>query len=220
MVAPEFSTFHCKVINEILSFLHLYKLTEHFLLEDPNWKYDVVPEFMDGKNIGDFVDADILQRLEELEKEEEMLEEVRKNTMEEDNSVDPALMKSFKEVKERKALIKQEHMLKKSKRAYPKNKSLSEVKEKLAETGKETDKLEQRVLGKRRGRRLGDNMEIEEEGKENDGMLDEGEEEGMMIDNKLKKRKRSISRSKSKGFKVEKTEMAKVFFIHYLLFNH
>jgi nucleolar GTP-binding protein len=29
---------------------------------------------MDGKNIADFVDPDILQRLDELEKEEELLE--------------------------------------------------------------------------------------------------------------------------------------------------
>jgi nucleolar GTP-binding protein len=44
------------------------------MLKEESWKYDVVPEIMDGKNIGDFVDPDILQRLEELEKEEEMLE--------------------------------------------------------------------------------------------------------------------------------------------------
>ena len=42
--------------------------------DDINWKYDVVPEIMDGKNIADFVDPDILQRLDELEKEEELLE--------------------------------------------------------------------------------------------------------------------------------------------------
>lgn len=44
------------------------------MLKDETWKYDIVPEFMDGKNIADFVDPDILQRLDELEKEEEMLE--------------------------------------------------------------------------------------------------------------------------------------------------
>jgi len=45
------------------------------MLKDETWKYDIVPEFMDGKNIADFVDPDILQRLDELEKEEEMLEQ-------------------------------------------------------------------------------------------------------------------------------------------------
>lgn len=43
------------------------------LLEDPSWKYDVMPEIMDGHNVIDFVDPDIDKRLEELEKEEGLL---------------------------------------------------------------------------------------------------------------------------------------------------
>jgi len=167
---------------------------------------------MDGKNIADFVDSDILQKLDELEKEEEMLDEARKNLIDQepDAQIDPEMMKSFSDVKKRKAIIKMEHKMKKHKRSYPKNKSLTEVKEKLEKAGKETEKLEQRVLGKRRGKRLSD-MEIEEEeDKENEEMLDEEEEHEHEIGNKLKKRKRSISRSRSKGIKVEKSEMAKV----------
>ena len=34
----------------------------------------VIPEIVDGKNIADFIDPDIMQRLEELEREEEMRE--------------------------------------------------------------------------------------------------------------------------------------------------
>jgi len=30
------------------------------MLDNPDWKYDLVPEVIDGKNIGDYVDADIL----------------------------------------------------------------------------------------------------------------------------------------------------------------
>lgn len=33
---------------------------------------DIIPEIVDGKNISDFIDPDIMQRLEELEREEEM----------------------------------------------------------------------------------------------------------------------------------------------------
>lgn len=40
------------------------------MLEDPSWKYDVVPEIMDGHNVTDFVDPDIDRKLAELEKEE------------------------------------------------------------------------------------------------------------------------------------------------------
>merc|ERR1719253_650191 len=43
------------------------------ILEDDSWKYDVIPEIMDGHNVIDFVDPDIDKRLAELEKEEELL---------------------------------------------------------------------------------------------------------------------------------------------------
>ena len=62
----------------------------HFILEEPDWKDDMVPEIMDGKNIADFVDKDILRKLEVLEKEEEgfveydkMLDEMSEETDEE-----------------------------------------------------------------------------------------------------------------------------------------
>ena len=49
-------------------------LRKNYLLEDDGHKYDVVPEIIEGKNVADFIDPDILKRLEELEKEEELLE--------------------------------------------------------------------------------------------------------------------------------------------------
>ena len=46
-------------------------LQTHWQLKTPEWVHDVIPEIMDGKNILDFVDPDIEQRLQELEEEEE-----------------------------------------------------------------------------------------------------------------------------------------------------
>eukprot|EP00040_Diaphanoeca_grandis_P005633 m.33785 g.33785 ORF g.33785 m.33785 type:complete len:666 (+) comp16872_c0_seq1:235-2232(+) len=43
-------------------------------LADASWKYDDIPEIMDGKNVADFIDPEIMQRLEELEKEEDARE--------------------------------------------------------------------------------------------------------------------------------------------------
>lgn len=45
-------------------------LKKRYLLADDDWKYDEVPEFMDGYNVADFVDTDIMAKLEQLEKEE------------------------------------------------------------------------------------------------------------------------------------------------------
>ena len=46
---------------------------EQYDLRDDSWKFDAIPEIIDGKNIADFVDPDILTRLEALEKEEEQI---------------------------------------------------------------------------------------------------------------------------------------------------
>ncbi len=35
---------------------------------------DIIPEIMDGKNIADFIDPDILEKLDALEREEERLQ--------------------------------------------------------------------------------------------------------------------------------------------------
>merc|ERR1712001_275920 len=45
---------------------------KRFLLENPTEKYDVIPEHWHGHNIADYVDPDIMKKLEELEKEEEL----------------------------------------------------------------------------------------------------------------------------------------------------
>lgn len=44
------------------------------MLANPEWKMDVIPEIMDGKNIADFIDPDIEEKLDALEREEERLQ--------------------------------------------------------------------------------------------------------------------------------------------------
>ena len=46
-------------------------LQRQWELKQPEWVNDCIPEIMDGKNILDFVDPDIEQKLAELEAEEE-----------------------------------------------------------------------------------------------------------------------------------------------------
>ncbi|EMD33797.1 hypothetical protein CERSUDRAFT_108067 [Gelatoporia subvermispora B] len=49
-------------------------LKKNYLLADPEWKMDVIPEIMNGKNVADFIDLDIMEKLEALEREEEKLQ--------------------------------------------------------------------------------------------------------------------------------------------------
>ncbi|KAK9366433.1 P-loop containing nucleoside triphosphate hydrolase protein [Lipomyces kononenkoae] len=49
-------------------------LKDKYLFEKEEWKNDIMPEVLDGKNVYDFLDADIGRKLQELEEEEERLE--------------------------------------------------------------------------------------------------------------------------------------------------
>lgn len=46
---------------------------EQYDLADPEWRFDAIPEIMDGKNIADYIDPDIAAKLDALEQEEEQL---------------------------------------------------------------------------------------------------------------------------------------------------
>ena len=46
---------------------------EQYDLENDEWKFDAIPEIMDGKNIADFIDPDIDAKLSALETEEDQL---------------------------------------------------------------------------------------------------------------------------------------------------
>ena len=47
---------------------------KYYDLATDDWKFDRIPEIMDGKNVADYVDADIEARLDALEQEEDQLE--------------------------------------------------------------------------------------------------------------------------------------------------
>ena len=46
-------------------------LKKNYLLPNEEEKYDIIPEIFEGKNVTDYIDPDIMQRLDELEREEE-----------------------------------------------------------------------------------------------------------------------------------------------------
>ncbi|ETE64027.1 Nucleolar GTP-binding protein 1 [Ophiophagus hannah] len=53
---------------------YVLDLKKYWDLMNPSEKYDVVPEIWEGHNIADYIDPDIMMKLEQLEKEEELKE--------------------------------------------------------------------------------------------------------------------------------------------------
>ncbi|XP_066921257.1 GTP-binding protein 4-like [Clytia hemisphaerica] len=85
----------------------------YFVKDDE--KYDIIPEIINGKNIADYIDEDIFEKLEQLEKEEELKEAagVYDSDEEEENSEDEEIRKTAELIRKEKKIRLQEHRLKK-----------------------------------------------------------------------------------------------------------
>lgn len=120
-------------------------IEEHYQLEDDSWKFDRWPEFYLGKNVMDFYDPDIEEKLKKLEEEEEKLLEMERNEndlMQDDDDSENSdgiteedLRRSLKEVRSKKAILKLQHKMKKNLRARSKNKNLTDFEEHLEKKG-------------------------------------------------------------------------------------
>jgi len=80
-----------------------------YLLKDPEWRFDNIPQLIDGKNIADFVDADIEQMLDELEREEDermaKLEEENANASQE-SELDDEEVRIITAIRKKRSLMK------------------------------------------------------------------------------------------------------------------
>ncbi|KAH0451538.1 hypothetical protein IEQ34_018837 [Dendrobium chrysotoxum] len=92
-------------------------LRKHYILASDAWKEDIMPEILDGHNVYDFVDPDILQRLEELEREEGLRLEAESYEAEfeiDGKELTPEEREALAEIRKKKSLLIQEHRIKKS----------------------------------------------------------------------------------------------------------
>lgn len=125
---------------------------KRYTLRNDEWKYDIIPEILDGKNIADFIDPDILQRLDALEKEEE--ERVKHGEVDfgaREYSVAEEEETLASKIHDKQAIYKQAHKLKKT------SKPKMPAKNKPIDLGSLTDELKDRgvpeeVLDKARSR--------------------------------------------------------------------
>ncbi|KAJ2529623.1 Nucleolar GTP-binding protein 1 [Coemansia sp. RSA 1937] len=85
-------------------------LNKHYDLANDAWKYDIIPEIMDGKNVADFIDPDVEEKLAELEREEERLaaEGLYDSTDDEMDEEDKRIRDMARRIRARKQVIAQE----------------------------------------------------------------------------------------------------------------
>ncbi|KAJ1258427.1 hypothetical protein BS78_10G073900 [Paspalum vaginatum] len=91
-------------------------LKKHYILASDEWKEDILPEILDGHNVADFLDPDILERCEELEREEglRLEEQAAQDAFEIDgHELTQEQKEILSQIRKKKALLIQEHRMKK-----------------------------------------------------------------------------------------------------------
>ena len=135
-------------------------LKDKYILENNEWKYDKVPEIINGKNVADYIDPDIEEKLAALEREEEKLaaegfydsDESIEDDEEEDIRIKAA------QIREKRQLIRNENAMRKSlknRAVIPRSalrKKLSVMEDKLDQLGFDPTTVGARARAQSRGR--------------------------------------------------------------------
>ncbi|KAG2700625.1 hypothetical protein I3843_06G007700 [Carya illinoinensis] len=179
-------------------------LKKNYMLANDEWKEDVMPEIIDGHNVYDFIDPDILQRLEELEQEEGLrqAEEADDDFEMDGRELTPEEQQALAEIRKKKSLLIQQHRVKKSTaesrpivpRKFDKERQFTtgRMGRQLSALGLDPALAINRARSKSRGRK----RERSAERGANDG----GDIMDMDVDTPNKKQRlRSLSRSRSKS---------------------
>lgn len=170
-------------------------LKEKWLLENPDWREDKMPEMLDGKNVYDYVDPDIEAKLAALEEEEARLEaEGFYDDLEEEleDAEDAEIRYKADLIREKRQLIRNEAKMRKSlknRAVIPRSKKavqLEKMEQSLQEMGHDTTSISERARSRSRAPR----------GRA--GPAGDGDAEMMDVDGAAPARPRSISRAMSR----------------------
>jgi nucleolar GTP-binding protein len=178
----------------------------HYKLKNDDWKYDPIPEIVDGKNVADFVDPDIMEMLERLEKEEEEREIrlMEEEQPEEIYQLDEADIQTLNQIREAKALRRLEHSVERGKNAPPlprkfQANNITDFESTLQELGINPEKAIERVRGRSRSRERSRVRLSDMDGADVDG------DDTQVGEKRGRSQTRSVSRSKSRERSRSKT---------------
>jgi nucleolar GTP-binding protein len=180
-IKSEFYIYYCICISFILT---MSTLIEKYLLADDDWKYDVIPEFLDGHNVADFIDPDIEEKLEALEREEERLEQEGFYNSDEEilDDEEEAMRTAADAIRDRKKVIIQQHRAahgrtrpKLIKPVAAKYSSVSDMELQLEEMGVDSSEAAQRIRDTAAGRKRTRTEAIPDEAVRDAGAAERGE---------------------------------------------
>lgn len=176
-------------------------LRKHWNLPNEEEKYDIIPEIWQGHNVADFIDPDIMKKLDELEKEEEMREQAGyyDNESEEEDDEMKEIRKTARKIREKRNIIMLESKEKRrvEKPKLPRKKmSTDKMNRELGALGIEVDSDEDTHLNQMRSR------------SKSRKALKRKREESMDVD-KPRSRSRSVSKAPRDQSGVRDAKMAR-----------
>ena len=204
--------------------IYYFPLREEFKLENPEWKYDIWPEFMDGKNVFDFVDKDILKKVEALEKEEE---EILKNgdkglDLEDNDNMDDGeesselsddlieahekLVQNLKTIKERHKLVKKSKLPSKLVGDSATDKFMAQVRPDLKEKADKIKLLSQKMRREQKDK-VRSNLKKDAGIEEDDKIISDSDEMDIEEENQKTVKKKKLSEKESAKVTHEKNKI-------------
>jgi len=183
---------------------------EQYDLKEDEWKFDAIPEIIDGKNVADYIDPDISKKLADLEMEEEQLiKELEAQRMgeEPESDLDSEEEAAVDAIRDRKNIIRKMSQVNRSGNKpvvprnvrgrmkdmhQPGNRSEQMIKSKMDKLGVDTSKMLERgrSLDRERGRKR--ERSIRRSAREAEESDDEMED-ATLSKTQAKKKKRSKS---------------------------
>ena len=204
--------------------IYYFPLREEFKLENPDWKYDIWPEFMDGKNVFDFVDKDILKKVEALEKEEEeILQKGDKGlNLDDDENMDDGeesselsddlieahdkLMEDLKTIKERHKLVKRSKLPSRLMGESATDKFMAEVRPDLKQKVEKIKLLSQKMRREQKDK-VRKNLKKDAGVDEEEEMIQDSDEMDIEEEDQKIVKKKKISEKESAKVKHEKNKI-------------
>jgi len=182
-------------------------------LKDPEWRFDAIPQILDGKNIQDYIDPDIEAKLLNLEREEEQLtQEAEAAAMgDEESDLDEEEEAAVEAIRERKTQFRMmsranrnenNPIMPRSVRGRAKDKhdrgalDEEEIRKKMGGYGVDVEAMLER--GRKRGRSVNARRSRKREGQDDVEMGEDETNTDGMSKGKVKKMKKERSESKKR----------------------
>lgn len=188
--------------------VYSFDFSEHYkgMLKSDEYTKDAIPEIWNGKNIADFVDADILKRLDALEQEEDEMMANAPVDMEDDEDVsdlDDEQKDKLARIREKRAVIVADHRMNKNKnrstlprKVLAKTRTLTDTKKELESLGVDTSHMKH-ADSKAAKSKAGE--ESRGRKRDRDEMEDVEMEDVDSMDDRARARSKSALRSKSRN---------------------